>query len=43
MLFRSDSGPDVVDEEEDAGLLPAPSLFSALAMIGVVALLRRRS
>jgi hypothetical protein len=38
-----DSGPDVVDEEEDAGLLPAPSLFSALAMIGVVALLRRRS
>ena len=38
-----DSGPAVVDDEEDEGLLPAPSLFSALALIGVVALLRRRS
>ena len=31
-----DSGPDVVDEEDDEELFPAPSIFSALALICVV-------
>ena len=38
-----DSGPTVTDKEEDDGLLPAPSLITALSLIGVVALSRRRS
>ena len=37
------SGPVVTEKEEDDGLLPAPSLVTALSLIGVVALLRRRS
>jgi hypothetical protein len=37
------SGPTVTEKEEDDGLLPAPSLITALSLIGVVALLRRRS
>ena len=38
-----DSGPTVTDEEEDEGLLPAPSILTALVMVGIVALSRRRS
>ena len=30
------------EEEEDDGLLPAPSLAAALAIFGMVALIRRR-
>ena len=30
------------DEEEEDGLLPAPSLTAALAIFGMVALIRRR-
>ena len=37
------SGPVVTEKEEDDGLLPAPSLVTALSLIGLVALLRRRS
>ena len=37
------TGPDVTEEEEDEGLLPAPSIVAALAMICIVALSRRRS
>ena len=37
------SGPDVTEEEEDDGLLPAPSIVVALAMVCIVALSRRRS
>ena len=37
------TGPDVTEEEEDDGLLPAPSIVVALAMVCIVALSRRRS
>ena len=37
------TGPAVTEEEEDDGLLPAPSIVAALAMICIVALSRRRS
>ena len=36
------SGPTVTEEEEDEGLLPAPSIVAALGIIGAVALSRRR-
>ena len=31
------------EEEEEGGLLPAPSIISAIALLGAVALTRRRS
>ena len=37
------TGPEVTEEEEDEGLLPAPSIVVALAMVCIVALSRRRS
>ena len=37
------TGPAVTEEEEDEGLLPAPSIVAALAMVCIVALSRRRS
>ena len=37
------TGPDVTEEEEDEGLLPAPSIVAALAIFCIVALSRRRS
>ena len=36
------SGPTVTEEEEDEGLLPAPSIVAALGIVGAVALSRRR-
>ena len=43
MTTFGDTGPVDTEEEEDDSLLPAPSVVTALAMIGVVALSRRRS
>ena len=37
------TGPEVTEEEEDDSLLPAPSIVTALVLIGMVALSRRRS
>ncbi len=37
-----DSGPIVDEDEEDDGLLPAPSLISSIALLGAIAILRRR-
>ena len=37
------TGPEVTEEEEDDSLLPAPSVVTALVLIGMVALSRRRS
>jgi hypothetical protein len=37
-----DSGPVVTEDEEDEGLLPAPSLITSIALLGAIAILRRR-
>ena len=42
LVTFGDSGPAVTEEEEDEGLLPAPSLVSSFVLLGTIALLRRR-
>ena len=40
--FGASNVADLDDEEDDGGLLPAPSLLAALAIFSMVALSRRR-
>ena len=40
--FGASNVADLDDEEEDGGLLPAPSLVAALTIFSMVALIRRR-
>ena len=40
--YGASNTANIADEEEEDGLLPAPSLVAALAIIGTVALIRRR-
>ena len=42
LVTFGDSGPIVDEDEEDDGLLPAPSLISSIALLGAIAILRRR-
>jgi len=41
--FGESNVANIDDEEEDGGLLPAPSLLAALAIFSMVALIRRRN
>ena len=41
--FGASNTANIDDEEEEDGLLPAPSLTAALAIFGMVALIRRRN
>ncbi|MFL2941902.1 MAG: hypothetical protein ACJZ2N_03780 [Candidatus Poseidoniales archaeon] len=42
LVTFGDSGPVVTEDEEDEGLLPAPSLITSIALLGAIAILRRR-